>query len=296
MTASSIPIRKVCEFCGKEFVAGKITTRFCSSTCNNRAYKQKLRRRLVSKAEEESQRTKADFMEKSILSIGEAATLMGITPRSVYNLIYSGKLKAAKLSSRMTLLRKSDIEAMLASCPYTKHRKKPSSPITEFYTTEEIMEKYGVSMSCIYATAKTKKFPKLLHLGRTLWSKKHIDAHFGKKIHDSSITEWYTVEEIKEKFGMTTSAVYCFASSNAIPKKKEKCMVYYSKCHVDMLKGHAKEQTIWLSTKEAMARHHLTRDQLYGICKRFNIPKKQEGRNVYIAQRELNGAMKPPSM
>lgn len=120
MTASSIPIRKVCEFCGKEFVAGKITTRFCSSTCNNRAYKQKLRRRLVSKAEEESQRTKADFMEKSILSIGEAATLMGITPRSVYNLIYSGKLKAAKLSSRMTLLRKSDIEVMLASCPYTK--------------------------------------------------------------------------------------------------------------------------------------------------------------------------------
>ena len=42
---------------------------------------------------------------------------------------------------------------------------------------------------------------------------------------------------MQEKFGMTLSAIYCFVSKNAIPKKKEGIMVYYSKKHVDIAKG-----------------------------------------------------------
>ena len=36
---------------------------------------------------------------------------------------------------------------------------------------------------------------------------------------------------------MTLSAIYTFVSKNAIPKKKEGIMVYYSKKHVDIAKG-----------------------------------------------------------
>ena len=64
-----------------------------------------------------------------------------------------------------------------------------------------------------------------------------MDAYFAKKAPNPDITEWYSTQEMQEKFGMTLSAIYCFVSKNAIPKKKEGIMVYYSKKHVDIAKG-----------------------------------------------------------
>lgn len=39
MTGSKIKIRKVCEWCGEEFFAQKVTTKCCSHKCNSQAYK-----------------------------------------------------------------------------------------------------------------------------------------------------------------------------------------------------------------------------------------------------------------
>ena len=44
MTASKIQIKKICECCGKEFIAFKTSTRYCSKQCNCKAYKLKLRK------------------------------------------------------------------------------------------------------------------------------------------------------------------------------------------------------------------------------------------------------------
>lgn len=296
MTKSNIPIRKVCEFCGKEFIAGKITTRFCSKTCNSRAYKLRQRQLIVGRAEAESELPTKETQDKSILTPNEAAALLGVTPRSVYNLIYNGKLKATKLSSRMTLLRRSDIEVMLDGSPYIKRHKKEAAPITEFYTTEEVLAKYGISMAYLYKVEKTTKLPKMLHRGKTLWSKKHIDAHFGKKSYDESITDWCTADDMKARFGMTNSAVYSFVSKFAIPKKKEKGATFYSTRHVELAKGILRQEDVFYTMKEAMEKYDLTRDMIYHYCKRFNIPKKQEGKYVYISKKELDDVMKPPSL
>ena len=40
MAGSKIPIKKICEYCNSEFYAHKESTRYCSHTCNSRAYKQ----------------------------------------------------------------------------------------------------------------------------------------------------------------------------------------------------------------------------------------------------------------
>ena len=39
------------------------------------------------------------------------------------------------------------------------------------------------------------------------YSKKHIDAAFAKYEVDSDLTEWYTPEDIQEKYGMTRVAI-----------------------------------------------------------------------------------------
>ena len=48
MTATKITVKRVCELCGKEFLSQKITTRFCSKDCANKAYKMRLRLKMCS--------------------------------------------------------------------------------------------------------------------------------------------------------------------------------------------------------------------------------------------------------
>ena len=234
---------------------------------------------------------------KEFLSLQDASVLFGITKRSVYNLIYNGVLQAFKFSSRMTFVRKADIERMFEGHIYTKKVKPERKPITEFYTTKEIQEKFGVSEAWVFKLAKEKKIPKVLHHGKTYWSKQHIDKHFAKHIENNSIVEWYSVQDMMEKFNMTTSAVYCFVSKFNIPKKKIKTLVYYSKQHVDAAKGiNEPPKEEFYTMKEAVQHFGMTEDQIYKYAKKANVSKHMEGRIVLMNKRELDAALAPPSI
>lgn len=118
-----------------------------------------------------------------------------------------------------------------------------------------------------YCIGKEQNIPKVFKRGKTYWSAKHFDKYFASKAPDSNITEWYSVEDLTEKFGMTTSAIYSFVSRFAIPKKKIKRQVFYSKKHVDIAKGLTKAEPEYYTTAEAMEKYNLTRDQLYHYVK-----------------------------
>ena len=297
MTASKIEIHKVCEDCGKTFVAWKSTTRFCSKTCNSRAYKQFRREQRIAAIENETNtRPIEKIRDKKILSPKEVAVLLGLSTRNVYYLIDKGLLKASHLSTRITLIKRKDIDVMLDD-NHEKRKRKSSQPITEFYTTSEILQKYGISESGLYKIAKSETFPKVFQRGKSYWSKKHIDSYFGKKAVDASITEWYSVADIKETFNMTTTAVYTFVSNFKIPKKRIKKDVLYSRRHVDIAKGIAEPDTPqYYTIKEAMAKFHVTRDQLYHYAKTYNIPKVQEGKYVKLSKKELDELFAPPTI
>ena len=295
MTASKIEIHKVCEYCGKTFVAWKSTTRFCSKTCNSRAYKQLRREQRVAAIEKGTNiRPIEKIKDKTILPPKEVAVLLGMSTRNVYYLIDKGLLKASHLSTRITLIKRNDIEVML-DANLEKRKRQSIHPITEFYTTAEILDKYGISESGLYKIAKNENFPKVFQRGKSYWSKKHVDAYFAKKAVDASITEWYSVADMKDKFHMTTTAVYTFVSNFKIPKKRIKKEVLYSKQHVDIAKGIAEPNTPqYYTIKEAMAKFYITRDQLYHYVKTYNIPKVQEGKYVKLSKKELDELFTPP--
>ena len=298
MSTSKFRVLRTCEFCGKEFYAQKVSTRYCSKRCNELAYKQRRRQRQISEAEARVlQKPIEEVGNKEFLSLQDASVLFGITKRSVYNLIYNGVLQAFKFSSRMTFVRKADIEIMFEGHLYTKKVKPERKPITEFYTTKEIQEKFGVSEAWVFKLAKEKNIPKVLHHGKTYWSKQHVDKHFAKHIENNSIVEWYSVQDMMEKFNMTTSAVYCFVSKFNIPKKKIKTLVYYSKQHVDAAKGiNEPPKEEFYTMKEAVQRFGMTEDQIYKYAKKANVSKHMEGRIVLMNKRELDAALAPPSI
>lgn len=302
MATSSIRITKICQWCGVEFVAQKVSTKYCSHRCANLAYKQAVRNKRVKQAEAETLSIKLEkpienVKDKEYLSFAQAGKLLGLSRQAVYNMVKAGNLKASKISSRLSFIRRADIDAMLENRPYKTLHPKDTVPITDFYTTAEIKEKFGVKESWIYEIAKEHNIPRTFNRGRTYWSKKHIDSYFAKKAPDTSITEWYSVAELQEKFGMTLSAIYTFVYKNVIPKRKEGKMVYYSKKHFDIAKGIATpEEPQYYTIPEAMEKYNLTRDQLYHYVKYHNITRIKVGKYTKILRSELDKFFEPPKI
>ncbi len=302
MATSSIRIMKICQWCGVEFEAQKVSTKYCSHRCANLAYKQAVRDKRVKQAEAETLSIKLEkpienVKDKEYLSFAQAGKLLGLSRQAVYNMVKAGNLKASKISSRLSFIRRVDIDAMLENRPYKTLHPKDTVPITDFYTTAEIKEKFGVKESWIYEIAKEHNIPRTFNRGRTYWSKRHIDSYFAKKAPDASITEWYSVAELQEKFGMTLSAIYTFVYKNVIPKRKEGKMVYYSKKHFDIAKGIATpEEPQYYTIPEAMKKYSLTRDQLYHYVKYHNITRIKVGKYTKILRSELDKFFEPPKI
>ena len=297
--ASNIDIQKKCEWCGKLFIAHKTSTRCCSHRCANLAYKERTRQKRVSEFQTmvNQQIEKEDCIDKDFFTPSEAAKYIGISRATFYRYLETNLIKSVQLK-RKTIIRKRDIEALFDNAsPYKKHLPRSKQSITDFYTTAEIKEKFGVKESWIYEIAKEHNIPRIFNRGRTYWSKKHIDSYFAKKAPDASITEWYSVAELQDKFGMTLSAIYTFVYKNVIPKRKEGKMVYYSKKHFDIAKGIATpEEPQYYTIPEAMEKYNLTRDQLYHYVAYHNITRIKVGKYTKIVRAELDKFFEPPKI
>lgn len=298
--SSRIDIQKRCKWCGAIFTAHKTTTEYCSHRCGNLAYKDKVRKQRIESLQHElgqSIKTPPN-LNKEYLTPSEVAELLHIGRTSIYRYIRNGAIKVIRFE-RKTLVRRADIEDMTTYIEKeTKEKQiKEKTPITDFYTTAEVKEKFNVAESWVFAIAKKNNIPRTFNRGKTYWSKKHIDAYFARKAPNPDITDWYSTQEIQEKFGMTLSAVYCFVSKNAIPKKKEGIMVYYSKKHVDIAKGvAAPEEPKHYTVPEAMEKFNLTRDQLYHYATYHNIPKVKKGKYTLISKAELDKLLAAPKI
>lgn len=176
MAKSNELIKKVCEWCGNVFSAQKVTTRYCSHTCNSRAYKANKRKERVKAIEALTYRTIQEkpieqLKDRPFLSIAETATLLGLSLQGVYKQIYAGRLRASKITSRLSVVRREDIEQMLAERPYEKRQPRDAIVITELYTTDEVCDTYDISRAALFAIAKRENIPRTHNRGKTYWSK-----------------------------------------------------------------------------------------------------------------------------
>lgn len=229
-------------WCGQVFTAHKMSTSCCSHKCASAAYKDRMKKERVAAYQKELSIQEfndsiKDLEQKEFFTPTEGAKLLGISRASIYRYMAGNTIKAVQFRGK-TLIRRKDIDTLFEnSASYNKRLPKEHTPIIDFYTTAEVKEKYSVKESWIFVVAKKHDIPRTFNRGKTCWSKKHIDNYFAKKAANPEITEWYTVSEIREKYGMTLTAIYGLASTNTIPKKKEGKMAYYSKKHFDIAKG-----------------------------------------------------------
>lgn len=136
-------VKRICQWCGKPFIAQKTTTCYCSPQCSKRGYKHRMmERKMELRHMQEMQELRSSLEKQEYFTFSQAARLMGVSRQYIYKLVKEEKLRASRLSGKMSLIRKADIELMLKSKPYERLVAKNDFDITEYYTAEEIAQKY----------------------------------------------------------------------------------------------------------------------------------------------------------
>ena len=278
-------VRK-CKYCGKEFVARSGMQKFCCEECQ----------------------TKADFMNavepviglqnQEYLTFAKAAILMGCSRQYVYKLVNEGKLAASRISSRMAFIRKADIEKMLAGNPYhrvlpTNRPKKASVPtskkevieakncmddsqeseVLDYISGEEVMRIYKVKKSWLYTSAKRNQVPVCRIAGMNYYSRKHMDALFGKSADVEAVSEWLTMKEAQET-------------------KREYGQTYYSKDHFEQLRRtDLVKDDSYYTAREAAEKYGMSTANVGIIAKKSNISTVKVGVKNLIPKVDFDRVM-----
>ena len=292
-------VRK-CKYCGKEFVPRSGMQKYCCEECQT-------------KAKETRKKRQQDFMNavepviglqnQEYLTFAKAAILMGCSRQYVYKLVNEGKLAASRISSRMAFIRKADIEKMLAGTPYhrvlpTSRSKKASTPIKKektacaknrmidtqesevlnYISGEEVMSIYKVKKSWLYASAKRNQVPVCRVAGKNYYSRKHMDALFGRSIEVEAVCEWLTMKEAEELYDMSAASVRTSAYRHHIPTKREYGQTYYSKSHFEELRRtDIVNDDSYYTAREAAEKYGMSSANVGIIAKKNNITTVKVG-------------------
>lgn len=292
--------QRKCEKCGKVFAIRSGNQRYCCEACAEQAKQNRKKRRndFINAVE-----PFIDLQNQEYLSFSKAAMLMGCTRQYIYKLVGQGRLRASRLSSRMSLIRRADIESLLAASPYErvlpvvrpvknnpnstkiKTSETDNSPM-EYYTGEEVMTTFKIGQGWLYTCAKRYRIRTCRIAGRIYYSKPDIDTHFGVAADISGITEWLTTSEVEERFDMKASAIRAYAYRHHIPTKKEHGTAYYSKKHIEELRRpDLMEDDRYVTVEEVAERYGLSKANLHHIVKVRGIGKVKVGvRNLLVRE------------
>ena len=301
-----------CAYCGKVFTTNSGMQKYCSEECAEQAKEtKKKRQRDFLRAIEPVM----ELQQQEYLTFSKAAILLGCTRQYVYKLVEQGKLPASRLSSRMALVRKSDIEKMFEANPYnrvlpcTKTKKsvskKMKSPakdkakeeratdeVLEYYSGEEVKQIYKVKQSWLYASAKRHQIPMCRIAGRNYYSKIHIDAVFVTTIDLDALVEWLSPQEVADRYGINLTAVRSYAHRHKIPTKREYGHTYYSQSHFDELRRtDLLSDENYYTVEQVQQLYGLTKANICHIVKVKHIEKTKVGRLNLLLRSDVERVM-----
>ena len=290
-------IQKLCKYCGRSFIAHKMTTIYCSRSCNNKDYKRAIRQKQVAEYyeahPEDKKETPKDVLQgKAFLTPREAAKLLGIGKSSVYRELASGLIKAVQMKGK-TLIRRADIERLFDNPPaYQSHSEKKQEK-REYYTFRQIMEKFKCSKKAVMTRVEKYNIPKVYQGRNCFFDRALVDVHFAQLIAEIDLHDYYTVLQLREKYNMSHQAVLSFVQRNKIPRIMQGRTVYYSRAHVDTIKGEREAvDPNYYTYAEVMEKYHFTKDQVAYYIHNYNIDNHKQGRFTVINRKEFDRIIK----
>lgn len=299
-----------CAFCGREFTANSGVQKYCSVSCADEAKRERKKRNgdFLKAAE-----PVIGLRQQEYLTFSKAAILIGCSRQYIYKLVNQGKLKASRISSRMAIIRRADIETMLEGSPYNKvvfgNRPKPASsnrqqqqkkkepvsvsdePLT-YISGEEVIASYKVKPSWLYTSAKRNQIPICRIAGKNYYSRIHVEECLGLTADIASITDWLTKEQAFDEFGMSATAVHAYAYRHRIPTKREFGIVYYSRTHLaELRQTDMLADDRYCTVDEVSESYGLSKANIHHITKVHGIEKRKVGVKNLLLRADVERAM-----
>ena len=299
-----------CAFCGREFTANSGVQKYCSVSCADEAKRERKKRNgdFLKAAE-----PVIGLRQQEYLTFSKAAILMGCSRQYIYKLVNQGKLKASRISSRMAIIRRADIETMLEGSPYNKvvfgNRPNPASsnrqqqqkkkepvsvsdePLT-YISGEEVIASYKVKPSWLYTSAKRNQIPICRIAGKNYYSRSHVEECLGLTADIASITDWLTKEQAFDEFGMSATAVHAYAYRHRIPTKREFGIVYYSRTHLaELRQTDMLADDRYCTVDEVSESYGLSKANIHHITKVHGIEKRKVGVKNLLLRADVERAM-----
>ena len=298
-----------CAFCGREFTANSGVQKYCSVSCADEAKRERKKRNgdFLKAAE-----PVIGLRQQEYLTFSKAAILMGCSRQYIYKLVNQGKLKASRISSRMAIIRRADIETMLEGSPYNKvvfgNRPKPASsnrqqqkkkepvsvsdePLT-YISGEEVIASYKVKPSWLYTSAKRNQIPICRIAGKNYYSRSHVEECLGLTADIASITDWLTKEQAFDEFGMSATAVHAYAYRHRIPTKREYGIIYYSRTHLaELRQTDMLADDRYCTVDEVSEKYGLSKANIHHITKVHGIEKRKVGVKNLLLRADVERAM-----
>ena len=125
MPGISLEIRRKCKVCGKVFLAKTLDSQFCSKRCGDVFRK---RQRDAEKREVRLSKIILQIPEaREYISVKEAVAIFGVERDTIYRLIRKGRIPAINLGTRLTRIKREDLEQLLPTRKSIKKRRRSQS-------------------------------------------------------------------------------------------------------------------------------------------------------------------------
>ncbi|MGM9479351.1 helix-turn-helix domain-containing protein [Pedobacter sp. GSP4] len=264
--SSNLKILRKCECCNQTFIAKKTVTRFCGKACNSRYYKSKARADKIQSSDLET--VSRDFkyqvshLDREVLSVAEVAYLLRSHKGTVYGMINSGTLKAAKIHTRKTVVLRMDFLSLFDQQMWLKDiAKKPVEPqksddesAPSYYTTAQVIALFGKSREAVYTMLQRSGIEKVKVGKEILIPKDAVDKLYKQKSVPRAdpldgerkanqrlaskpirISDCYSIEECVQLLGKERGLLYAIFKRRNVPKLRVGHYVYFLKRAVDKI-------------------------------------------------------------
>ena len=272
-----------------------MNTIYCSPSCNNKDYKKAIREKQVAEfMEEEKKKTpKVDILGgKEFLTPTEGASLLGLSRATFYRYMSNGTIKAVQLRGK-TIVRRKDIERLFDNPPaYQSHSEKKQEK-REYYTFRQIMEKFKCSKKAVMTRVEKYNIPKVYQGRNCFFDRALVDVHFAQLIAEIDLRDYYTIPQLEEKYKMSHASVLSFVTRYKIPRITQGRTVYYSRAHIDTIKGERESiDPNYYTYAEIMEKFHFSKDQVSYYVHNYEIDNHKQGRFTVINRKEFDRIIK----
>ena len=253
---------------------------------------------VVSKSEDE-------VYSHAFFTIDEVALLLRVSKRTVYNLIYSGRLRACKITYHITIINKEDFHNMLNENTYNKQENsifanKAKKEKKVEITAPVIKEEEPISLSSKSSNkGKKESSTKKVKVSKPLKPASDYQQSVKDTFIDSCDEEVYTMAEICQKYNYTYGRFYNLRMRYSIPCVKANATKCFPKAEVDKAMAEEAERVgsnlseLWYSCFDIMRLFGLGKTQVRRFALTHGVRTKRiHGNRLYYLKADWDEARK----